>query len=302
MERLKLHLPASFLLVVFVGAFSLGVWQLRGQIQEDRRTRARLDRLNAECASLSQVMPVLGDEDELARDLVAAENAVRAARFNVGNRVIESAKTPLEAYFEISRGLEQLRAHALAAEVAVRSDESFGFAAFRGAGPAKEAVPVVLQQFHAVRELVEILFESRPLGLVMLQRLNPPGSPGQSSPTAGSVRLKGRTDQADLPPDYFEMAGELSLRLPDNYSGQAYRLVFSGQTRVLRDFLNRLAGHAQPVFVRSVEVEPLDVESTGLPTDSTAARLVPMVTRNISRFTVMLQLIDEANPPETPAA
>ena len=306
MERPQLHLTASGLLLAFIGLFSLGVWQLRGEIREARRTQAKLRQHTAEYASLGREWPGLSEESEqaLAQDVVAAEQDTRAWRATVGYRAAPSAESPkssVEAYFEISRGVEQLRARALAAGVTVRPGESFGFAAYRGAGPAEGAVAVVLQQFHAVQALCEILFESRPLGLLAIQRQDPAGAPGVGNPPAAFTKTRGQTDPADPTPDCFEVAGGLALRLPDHASSPASRLEFSGQTRVLRDFLNRLAGHAQPVFVRSVEVEPLDIGATGASTDSAAAGLVPLVTRNLSRFTVIVQLVDETDSPEVPA-
>ncbi len=309
MIRFKQSFPPVGLLLSFLALLTLESCSLQRARAEAQRALANLRKLNAEHSMLAREKPGPSEENEtaIARDRVAATEAVSAWRFAVGNRADGSLpKTPtaVEAYFEISGGIEQLRARAQAAQVTLKPGEGFGFASHRAAGPDTALAPVVLRQCRALQGLVETLLETRPLALLAVQRQRPTGKTDFRPGVSDGATPAAKPDGLDQVQDFFDLAPALDLRLPENLSGQAYRLEFSGTTRMLRDFLNRLAAQARPVFVRSVEVEPLDTDKSADSREPPPSRekLVPLVTRNLSRFTVIVQLLDPDAGPEGPAS
>jgi hypothetical protein len=209
--------------------------------------------------------------------------------------------SPPEAYFEIATFIEKMRTRAAAAKVTLKPDEYFGFTRHAREGPAAELVPVVLRQRSKLEGLLQALLESRPLALLRVQRQQPMAA----APDHHTVPIRpnqAKTEWAGAG-DYFDYPDTLALALPADWRSQAFRLEFTGQTQVLRSFLNKLAAGGHPVFVRSVEVAPLDEEKSvagsGLVSGNAS---VPLVAHNLSRFTVIVETVDLPVTIEEPAA
>ena len=88
--------------------------------------------------------------------------------------------------------------------------------------------------------------------------------------------------------------------MPGRVESEAFRLEFTGQTAVLRAFLNSLAALPRPVIVRRVEVEPLTAES-GASTAPVAGAPVPLVAQNLSKFAVVVECVELLPAPERSA-
>jgi hypothetical protein len=90
----------------------------------------------------------------------------------------------------------------------------------------------------------------------------------------------------------------VSVRVPPYVDSTAFRIVFTGQTTVLRGFLNRLASFELPVLVREVEVEPATAEDSSVAaTDDTTAAPAP----DASAATTAPSIVLNAEPPAEPA-
>ena len=277
-------------------------WLLQRKRQQAARAVIALEQKKQERDSLARQSPALskGNEEAIARDLVQAQKVFAALRLALQGKdgKILAAKPPaksIDAYFDLAAFVEKTRAVATRAQVSVRPDERFGFAMHANEGPEAELVPAVFRQRLAAQYLVETLLESHPRALLAVQRERPLTSVqraqrNQPSPI-GAISGAALASTGIQPGDFFGFDPQLSLRVPGRVEGDAFRLEFTGQTPALRTFLNSLANFKLPVIVRSVEVEPLTAESpsAGAPP---AGAPVPLVTQNLSKFSVVVELIE----------
>jgi hypothetical protein len=296
----------SVVLFAFLAALTAGFWRLQDERREAQQALAALKKIKQERTALARQAPAPTEENERAidRDLADATEilaAWRAAVVQGGGQTDTGQKTPTEAYFEIAAFVERMRGLAADASVELKPDECFGFARHTREGPASDLVPAVLHQCFMMQELVEALIDARPLALLAVHRQRPAG-PNQPAPTGGSAARP--VDNGSESGDFFDCPEPLALRAPKQLATRAFRLEFSGQTQVLRTFLNNLVAGRLPVFVRSVEVEPLAAERPAadtVPPVGTGAR-VPLVARNLSRFTVVVETIELMDELERPAS
>jgi len=187
------------------------------------------------------------------------------------------------AFFELAAMIDSLRKTAEAAGVGLQADEYFGFSSHRQTGPEERLIATVHRQQMVVQRLVETLCEASPTSLLAVQR----------EPL--EAERVGRT-QTGVAADFFAVDSRWSLRRDPAMRAQAYRTVFTGDTRVLRSFLSRLAVLELPLSVRLVEVEPLAEPSPGMKpgaggwTPSSAdVTPTPVLGARHSKFTVTVE-------------
>lgn len=274
------------------------------------------------------------DAIEFMRPFPSSDNAA-AIEADLANtqRVLESMRTSLrgspgsagaifsrppvsrtDAFFDLARFVERNRERAAAAGVAIRPDERFGFSAYANEGPEPELIPLVHRQRAIVDFLLGVLFDARLRELASVQR--------EPARLAGH---EGRADIVEIAPQndssFFVVDPRVTARVAGFVDSTGFRISFTGQTGALRDFLNRLAGFELPLIVRSVEIEPLAEApraQTAAPAAPSLASLfgapqatsnaaaatppgpVPIVSQNLSRFTVTVEFI-ELVPVQTPS-
>jgi hypothetical protein len=296
MKPLKHVFLTATVLLAGVAILALESWQLQQRRRDSKQALAALKKIKQERAVLATQSPAPTGENTRAieQDLTDAKQVLAELTgviFPAPSSPVGARMSPTEAYFEIATFIEGMRAWAAAAKVTVKPDEYFSFASHAREGPAAELVPVVLHQRLILEGLLEALLEAHPVALLTVQRQRlMAGAPdNQAAPI--------RPDQAKQvragPGDYFDYPDTLALALPADWHSQSFRLEFSGQTQVLRSFLNKLAGGGQPVFVRSVEVTPIGEEKPGAVSGPVLASApVPLVAYNLSRFTVIVEAID----------
>jgi hypothetical protein len=274
-------------LVIMIAAE--GVWLCR-EYQTARRAQAALNQKLQEREWLAAQTPALGEENEeaISADLERARQALADAkaglrRGETGRWVEPAPAQTLEAYFNIASFVERSRTAANAAQVVLRPDERFGFAAFAHEGPAVELLPLVHRQLLVGETLTGQLIESHPRALLAMRRET--AGPGEAA----------AKNQAE---DYFVMDRALSVRRLGEVETVAFRVEFSGQTVTLRNFLTALAALPQPFLVRSVEVEPLPVPMAAVsPVADAPAAPAPMVRQNLSQFAVIVESVLLAEAP-----
>jgi hypothetical protein len=170
----------------------------------------------------------------------------------------EAPRDRTEAFFELAVAVERMRANLLTRGIELRPEEYFGFASYRQTGPDSELIAAVRGQRRVVEALMEALGEARPAGLLAVQRQRPlVGAP--------------RGIAAEMTADYFAPDPRWALQQVAGAPTLAIRVAFSGDTPVLRKFLNRLAADGQPLAVRLIEAEPL---AAGELTAKQSARVV----------------------------
>lgn len=198
---------------------------------------------------------------------VAEARADRARTVAIAADLLASlteARTPLEPrsyggaqelYFEVAAFLERMRAEASQNGVALAVDEQFGFGAFVAArqiilpGPedsaeSKAVMAGVDQELQALDLIVPALLGSGPTSLRAVER-----TPVNSVAT---------DDDEALGADLFRVDPLLTAAQPGAIRTLGFRVVFTGRTHVLRDFLGQIAALPSSIVVRGVEVAPAD--------------------------------------------
>ena len=302
MNWLKRNPLLGVVLLGCVVALAVEVWLLQRERQQAARAVAALEQKKQERDWLARQSPALSEESghAIARDLAQAQNVLAALRSALQGKDggILAATPPaksIDAYFDLAAFVEKTRAFAARAQVSIKPDERFGFASHANEGPEVELVPAVFRQRLAGQYLVETLLESHPRALLAVQREHPLTAAqwaqrNQPSPLGGSTGAA-LASTGGHPGDFFDFDGQTSLRVPGRVESDAFRLEFTGQTPALRAFLNSLATFDLPVIVRSVEVEPMSAEvpsAAALP----SVAPVPLVTQNLSKFSVVVELIE----------
>lgn len=190
-----------------------------------------------------------------------------------------------EAFFRIAAFVDALRADFRQAGIHVREEESFGFASYARSGPERAVMMNVHQQGLVTRVVVQALIAAGPRALHRIAR-EPPGD-GR------------RLTEGDAAEDFFVMDPGLSCRRPGLVDGWAIQVVFTGYTRTLRAFFDRLAASGHPLAVRDLAVEPAPSVPArawdGSPGEGEGgAGAETVVTAEASRFTVTLEYLERA--------
>ncbi len=198
-----------------------------------------------------------------------------------------------DAYFDIISFAEEYREKARQVDVndgaGVRlpsDDYMFGFSRYADRGPPNELIELVFKQRKIVAYLLDTLYEVRPVELERVARGDAAERRGIGAPAGGQGG------------DFFRIAPEVSARIPDFVETHEFRLVFTGYTATLREFLNRIASPEGqvPLIVRSVEVTPVEGGQAAARAEADGA--VPIVASNLSRFVVTLEFIELVSPSE----
>lgn len=298
MDRLKR--PRAVLVFSLLYAVALsggGFWLLHLKTQAGRDL-ATLQRQLAERDQLARLSPAPSEPNERAimAELGAARRALEKLRGELQGRepallASPPVAQPIDAYFELTGFVEQMRALAGRLQVALRPDERFGFSTHAREGPAAAQLPAVRRQQFVVRHLVETLLEAHPREVRSVQRERPLGAAQRvarpNPPPAGAVGEGGADGPAEVAADFFTPDERRPLRIAGLVETEFFRLEFIGPTQALRAFLNALAAFRLPVVVRRVEVEPVDAAPPG-PVASGPAPLVAAP----SRFTVVVEFIE----------
>lgn len=116
----------------------------------------------------------------------------------------------------------------------------------------------------------------------------------------------------------FQISQAISARVPGAIDTLAFSLTFTGYTDALRIFLNNLAKFDRPIVVRSIEVKrPTGSQTTTAPAKNSLDSIFgafagtgsegalkeaqkPVISENISTFTVVLEFIEIVLPADSP--
>ncbi|HVT72967.1 MAG TPA: Amuc_1100 family pilus-like protein [Lacunisphaera sp.] len=291
-------------LVALAMAAGVEGWYWQDRARAARRALARLEAKLVERERLAHASPAPTAECEVdvrARiDAVRGELAKLRAEFNEAAVVPAgpAPSKPVEAYFEIVAFVERARATAAAAQVAVRAGERFGFATHAREGPRPDLAEVVSRQRAELQRLLDALFDSQPRALLAVQRERPEAVTGRArrDQLAGAAAVAATIAPArnEGVEDFFELDPRLSIREPGVVETDAFRLEFTGRTATLRRLLNRLAASRCPLVVRAIEAEPVPDERPASAAAGVAAGPVLVVSPNLSRFTVIVEMLVSA--------
>ena len=245
------------------------------------------------------------------------------------------APCPAKAGFELLELLVQKKNQwtSLAQEngIAIPDNFSFSFGRYLADGakpPADAAVPAIWRQASIFENILMKLYSSKPkdsdMSIVMVQReVLPEETDAQAVSSMG--RRSGRFTRNVNASETFEVPQYITARKKGSISALGYKIVFTGHTDAMRNFLNKLNSYDLMLVVRSVEVKPfvgtaLKVKSAEatLPSleddaalaaafaasdENAAAAAVaapevaapvkdPVVTENVSEFTFIIEYVE----------
>lgn len=251
---------------------------------------------------------------------------------------------PAKAGFELLELLVQKKNQwtSMAQEngIAIPDNFSFSFGRYLADGakpPVDAAVPAIWRQASIFENILMKLYSSKPkdsdMSIVLVQReVLPEETDAQAVSTTG--RRSGRYTRNVNASETFEVPQYITARKKGSISALGYKIVFTGHTDAMRNFLNKLNSYDLMLVVRSVEVKPfvgtaLKVKSAEatLPSLEDEAALAaafeasddnaaaadatpevaapvkdPVVTENVSEFTFIIEYVevDKAQVAEAP--
>jgi hypothetical protein len=293
----------TWLHAFFVGCSAVAVslcWAAWSEHVAHQRAEAKLRAAAGERDRVGARSPQPSVETvaQIEAELAEVRRAAKSLESSLAGQWRESpdepaAKKSVDAYFELAAFVEKNRALAAAARTLLAERERFGFAAYQTEGPPEELLPAVDRQRKALGPLLKALFESAPQALLAVQRERP------SAPAQRAARAAYPAAGETAPQDYFAIDPALSLHAAGAVDTMAFRLEFTGRTASLRSFLNAVAASRLPFHVRSVEVDSLAGADTrrAEPGDVADAIHVPLVAPGVSKFAVVVELVELVRQP-----
>ena len=273
-------------------------WLIYDRFAASRAAQKKLVEREAELMAMKDLVPVPTRPVATAieADLARARRAVSAMQVELSGRGpaaerLASAKVPAartEAYFDLATFVEKTRELAKKNDVEIRPEAArLGFALYANEGPKEDRIASAFHQRQVVQFVVESLIEARPRSIFSVQReraLNKSekdallaaqaaaaavaGGGAAPEPTPEGAAGPGSAPEPESP-ELFAIDPRVTARAPGYIDTTPVRVVFTGQTAVLRSFLNKLASFELPVLVREVEVDRASAEEIA------AAAVVP---------------------------
>lgn len=316
MKIVRRH-PLFFTLVaICVIAIGVEAWFVLSLRTQERVLEQQLNQKITEIEHLQRQRPGPTQEnlrrvrDDFAQHAEVLATMLRSLRVTGADDLPYFDGEPADrtkAYFDIVVFVEAMRKAAAEADVLVRPDERFGFAAYTNEGPEPDLVRPVYRQRRIIEYLLGALLPARPRTLVSVQREDPrtivrtdPAAGAAPGPARPASPVAGGAIPVDAVSDLFVIDPQVSARTPGYVETMAFRITFTGHTGSLRGFMNALAVPEIPLVVRSVEVEPLRDDAarattriTGRPADGAAQPVDhAIVADNESRFIVTVELFE----------
>lgn len=334
------------------------------RVDASRTAAKKLAAKEAELVAMRDLQPVPSQQvaETIAGDLARAQRAVVVMQAELKGKgaaaeQIAKAKPPTartEAYFDLATFVEKTRELAKKNDVEIRPEAArLGFALYANEGPKEDRIPAVFHQRQIVQYIVDALIESRPRAIFAVQRehaLNKAEKDAIALAAATAAAIAAGQQPPEQPPpppdgsstasasepespDIFTIDPRVTARAAGYIDTTPVRVVFTGQTGALRNFLNKLASFELPILVREIEVDRASAEESAaapvgqtdeapVPVDDAAPasivitaaakpKAVPVVDKPktptaativpnaLSKFTVTLEYLDPVAPPVT---
>ncbi len=287
------------------------VRQLR-QLEEVSRGVPYSDETNERVAPIAENREVLENRLEKVRADLAR---IREGMMARSDRILGDSADEFTFLPKLQSFIARNKALAANNQIKLEEEEAFGFARYatRAAQPAEEMIPLLNLQRQILDYILNELINSRPSAILAVERelVEAPAADERGRPITRDNRGS----------DVFTIAELVTAGSNEFIRTSAFRVVFTGQTDVLRNFLNRLASFELPLVVRSVEVQPAspedEPETAASPReeepDDALATLFgrndepepeepeaseeapvgdPVITENNSKFTVVIEYVE----------
>jgi hypothetical protein len=255
-------------------------------------------------AEITRPRPAGPTAEKIAAELLAAQREVAMSEAALAaKRAAPSA--PLgqaEAYFELAGFVEGYRQRVRTQGVALGPDAThFGFAAYAREGPDLALLGSVQRQQRMAGLVLDALLAANPTAILSLRRELPLTEAERTAKfenrraERGTTRVAARRASRGEGTDYFSIDPQWSVFAAGIVDPMGLRVVFTGETATLRDFLNGLSEAALPLLARMVEVEP------ALATEAGEGRRGPAVSAVVPASVVLRENGSSSERPE-PAA
>jgi hypothetical protein len=316
MSLLKKNLAFTAIVVVCVLVFAAGAYLAFSQsksiekaTQQIRTAKLQLDNVrnanpapteaNVE-ASRQNVVELSDALKEIRADL---QRGARLTTTSDGISVMAGIQQYISEYQQ--KASSHVQENGEPSPISVPNDFAFGFEQYiTKATPLDDAdrSAVLDKQRQILSYLLDKLFAADPESIVSVKR------EALERPAAEKSNDKN-----------FKISPAVSARVPGAIDTLAFSLAFTGYTDSLREFLNNLAKFDLPIVVRSIEVERPSGSATTAPAptnnnsldaifgamgggtnepEETQEAQKPVISENISTFTVVLEFIEIVLPAE----
>lgn len=162
-----------------------------------------------------------------------------------------------QALFDISTWrTETLGKFTQAGMISNPAEINLGFQRHASTVRREEPIEKIHRQRVIVDYLLGHLFEANPERLRRVSRQDPQRDQAEERTDTRFRRPAPTTGRTEG--DFFEMPPLLTLRQANAIESEGFRISFTGQTSSLRRFLDSLQNSQLPLFVRNVEVRPLE--------------------------------------------
>tara|TARA_R100000027_G_scaffold67749_1_gene68498 strand:- start:22065 stop:23093 length:1029 start_codon:yes stop_codon:yes gene_type:complete len=262
-----------------------------------------------------RIAPSSMNREVLAVRLGQVEGDLNRIRENMIARSDNILNDPADEFTflpKLQSSIEDLKLEARQKGVVLPEDEAFGFAAYatQAIQPRNAQIPLLNRQRQVIQYIVGELIAAEPSAILSVERELIEVDPAD-------LPKRGKNAKQD---DVFTIEELVTARSNEFIETSAFRLVFTGRTDVLRNFLNTLNEFKLPLVVRSVEVEPgppeeepkAEAKPSGSSDDALLALFgsggsssesqevaeeedesrKPVITENLSKFTIVIEYIE----------
>jgi Tfp pilus assembly protein PilO len=286
MDFLKRHLVFSILMGCFALALLTLGWFLYSSGSKASKAEAEVLQRQAQLQRFF-TMPIYPNRDNasaVSRELDNAREALDAMfkLLQSSDQVAEAFPPPpanrTEAFFALTRFVEELRQRIEETGISIRPEERFSFTRFTYEAPDADTIPRVFRQRYLAEIILNSLVKASPTAIVSFQRESVSGGADAGQPAGAAGGRVG-----DGGPDTFVIPPEITARREGFIATEPFQVRFQGYTNSLRLFLNDLANSPFPIVVRSVSVEPV-VAQANKPSEPVRRAVAPPARRPGSPF------------------
>ncbi|HTB62679.1 MAG TPA: Amuc_1100 family pilus-like protein [Opitutales bacterium] len=245
--------------------------------------------------------------DALKADL----DKVKAAFTDTAEKIPPAPTSVPELLVDIEQYANDMQILAKQHEVVLPiADYSFGMAKYRNhaAPPPVEKVSAIFTQMEVLQYIMSHLMgaakiSGQEMRIISVLRQDVTAASFDAKP--GTAAANAGVGVDDLSSETFVVDPAVTARVPGFVDTYAFQIKFVSYTNSLRLLLNNLKEFRLPLVVRSVKVEPAPIVSDR-PTGAEAAAAKksgisdtakPVVTDNLSQFTLVIEYIMLPTPP-----
>ena len=319
MGFIKKNLIFTIIIAVCILAFAAGVYMVFDESGKIGQKKQKINAAESQLKSMRFADPAPTQEnvEVSAKNVAELEAGLRKIRKDLGRGArITTSADGIGVMAGIQQFISRYQREAVthtdkdgeSVEIIVPVDFAFGFEQYLDEATMlddEELIPVLDKQRQILSYLLDKLYEAEPESIISVER--------------EVLELKAEDSGSAKG---FAIHPAITARVPGAINTLAFRLAFTGYTDSLRRLLNDLAKFDLPIVVRSIEVDrPSGISTTAkVPANNDLDTFFgvfdggsnsevkapeeaqkPVISENISTFTVVLEFIEIALPAQSAA-